>query len=989
MNTESSRGSRLLVFVPALWVLAWSLFRMLRIRQELPLSLPAASLLYWSLVAVIAIMTAGCAYVAIHFSSRRSPIAPSVLAYARRSRVAYWSVWLVPALLWTLGFALYQLGTPLAASLMDGPALVLAFGGLAALLYLVKQFYSESGEDERDLSDEPLRSADLEPQTHLVPAGLATPACILVLALTAVLVFRDSLFDPQSIVFGHDVLQQHYMFEWFVREALRAGQLPLWNPYIFSGSPALSHPLYLVFYPPQMLLRLLPLNQAWSWAVALHVFLGGIGMFALCRRRRMERWISLTCGLVYMLNSGMLLRVYAGQLRRVFALGWFPLAWLLVMIALETGKAAALVGAAACLAMIVLTGNPAFPLYMFVFLGLYWVYACWQMWSRSGSPRLVGLVTTRFVTVVGLGIGLSAIQLVPSAVMAGEISLGTGFDAGKANLFTLSAHELLAVLIPRFYTAPDKWKFYWELIPYMGILFVLVLPFLYASRARRPLSCFLGAVALLSLVLALGESLGLFTVLYSIFPPFRLIRIPPRALVLWIPAITILGGMGLQVVSGRSIDRKWFSLGMRIYVLGSLFVLGCAVGHWLNQTASLSDRLSPSALLSAQLVLAGLGSILVVVVFATRLIVQRRSVWQILLLALLALLGCLAGVLVLPTYLPLAGRLIVLGLLIPANVFVLRMLYKHGPTPLSVVFLIALVCLDLGLFGLIHIAPVRPPSFYEDERVVLRSVDLEGLGRVLSTGGNPDRYMLGHASHIDGYAQGTLQSYDAFLRSNSQGSPTDTSYILAPDSKVDPSVLDFLGVEYIIESSPSSDDGLELVASQNDHLLYRNPNAFQRAFVVYDAQVVRSNDAALEALRDIGFDYGRSVVLSEAPETEPGPPGEATVLIDEHIPASGNLVMTVQTSQPGVLVMAEPYYSERRVWVDGKEEEVLRANVGFSAVSLSSGVHTVELRYVPASFYAGAFVTGLTILACIALLLSSRASACWRGSSRAQENAGG
>jgi hypothetical protein len=788
-----------------------------------------------------------------------------------------------------------------------------------------------------------------------------------------VLVFRDALFEPGSIVFGSDVLKQHYPFEWYIREALRAGNLPLWNPYVFSGAPALSHPLYMLFYPPQMLLRLLPQNLAQSWAVALHLCLAGIGMFLLCRRLRIRPWISLTCALVYMLNSGMLLRVYAGQLRRVYALAWFPLAWLLISIALETGRAAALVGASVCLAMIILTGNPALPFYMVLFFGIYWLYVCWRMWSGRGSGRRIGRVTVRFFVVLALGLALSGIQIIPSAVLAGQISLGSGFSPSKANDLALSAHELLAILVPRFYTSPEKWKFYWELVPYMGVLFILVLPFLYVARARRSLANLLGTIALLSLAVAFGESLGLFSVLYSVFPPFRLIRIPPRALVLWIPAIVVLGGMGLQAVSGRSISRRRFSLGVRISAGTSLFVLGAAAGHWLNQTASLADRISSAGLLSVQLALIVLVSVLVVILFAARLIEQTRSVRLYLLLVLLALLGCLTGVLMLPAYLPLTGRVLVLGLMIPASILLLDLLYNHGPSPLSVAFLIGLVCLDLGLFGLIHVGTAAPPSFYEDERVVLRSAELSSFGRVLHAGGSPDKYILGHANHIDGYSQGILRGYDAFLRSNVQGSPTDTSYILSSDSTVDPEVLDFLGVQYIIKSKPSNDDELELVASQNGYYLYRNPSALPRAFVVYDVQVASAVEAALEALKADDFDYARSVVLPKAPDPEPGPPGQASVSIDEYLPTSGNLTIDVQTSQPGVLVLAEPYYIERRVWVDGQEQELLRANVGFIAVSLSAGLHKVELRYVPVSLYVGVGLSALAILGCAGVLLLSRA----------------
>jgi uncharacterized membrane protein YfhO len=100
--------------------------------------------------------------------------------------------------------------------------------------------------------------------------------------------------------------------------------------------------------------------------------------------------------------------------------------------------------------------------------------------------------------------------------------------------------------------------------------------------------------------------------------------------------------------------------------------------------------------------------------------------------------------------------------------------------------------------------------------------------------------------------------------------------------------------------------------------------------------------------------------------------------------------MTARTSRPGILVLSEPYYRERRVWINGNEAETLRANLGFIAVELPEGEHRVELRYVPSSLFLGGGITIVTILmnTCLLLLDWRRSSTVKRSDDQLPDSAG-
>ena len=84
----------------------------------------------------------------------------------------------------------------------------------------------------------------------------------ILLTVLALVLFWDLLWLPgDQLIAGNDL--QHMFLQWwrFGLESLRQGELPLWNPYLFSGVPFLANPQPALFYPPVWLLLVLPAAQ--------------------------------------------------------------------------------------------------------------------------------------------------------------------------------------------------------------------------------------------------------------------------------------------------------------------------------------------------------------------------------------------------------------------------------------------------------------------------------------------------------------------------------------------------------------------------------------------------------------------------------------------------------------------------------------------------------------------------------------------------------
>jgi hypothetical protein len=100
-----------------------------------------------------------------------------------------------------------------------------------------------------------------------------------------------------------DAMISSYPTVYFNAHTLRMGQLPWWNPYIYSGYPQIADPQGMLFSPllmAWMLLRKVPGASWFAWGVLLHVLMGGTAMLALLKRSGANAFGALLGATVFM-----------------------------------------------------------------------------------------------------------------------------------------------------------------------------------------------------------------------------------------------------------------------------------------------------------------------------------------------------------------------------------------------------------------------------------------------------------------------------------------------------------------------------------------------------------------------------------------------------------------------------------------------------------------------------------------------------------------
>jgi uncharacterized membrane protein YfhO len=80
----------------------------------------------------------------------------------------------------------------------------------------------------------------------------------------------------------------------------------------------------------------------------------------------------------------------------------------------------------------------------------------------------------------------------------------------------------------------------------------------------------------------------------------------------------------------------------------------------------------------------------------------------------------------------------------------------------------------------------------------------------------------------------------------------------------------------------------------------------------------------------------------------------------------------VQSAAEGLLVLADPWYPQWRVTVDGRPAELLRVDHAFRGVRVPAGTHRVVFSYQDRALWVGLVVSAVSLLGLAGLWLWRR-----------------
>jgi hypothetical protein len=155
--------------------------------------------------------------------------------------------------------------------------------------------------------------------------------------------------------------------------------------------------------------------------------------------------------------------------------------------------------------------------------------------------------------------------------------------------------------------------------------------------------------------------------------------------------------------------------------------------------------------------------------------------------------------------------------------------------------------------------------------------------------------------------------------------------------------------------------------------LEQRAGALPRAYLVGRYELCAAHHA-LRRFLHADFDYRNAVLLEENPGIAPATADTPREPAEIASYAAERVVVRADAAEPRVLVLTDSFFPGWRATVDGVEVPILRANYLFRAVVVPAGTHEVVFEYRPASFRAGAVITGISslLIAGVAVALCRR-----------------
>ena len=420
---------------------------------------------------------------------------------------------------------------------------------------------------------------------HRTRAGarlqLAWPDLLALLFLGAVtLVFyRQTLFSNLIIV-DYDVFTYFYPQEQYAASRLLRGELPLWNPYLFTGAPFLANIQTGVFYPFNLLFLILSVPRAYVYSAAIHIYLAGAFVYAFARRTLGLGVLgAVVVGLAF--AFGGFVTSLVTHLNQLQAAAWLPLLFLLLSEAYQRQKPGwgFLGGVVFCLQ--ILAGHTQVLYLTAVGITLYfagdalvllWEGALfrrqapgtflsrlWDALRDVWSQRAGGIAP--LATALALGLGLAAVQLLPTFELASLSIRAGGLTYDEASSFSFPPWMLARGLFPLYLDPPpfSEWQ------AYVGVTSLVLAAVALSTRVRHRQTFLFVGLALTALLLAFGQFDPLYPRFYRLIPGLKLFRVPARWLLLYSLALASLAGLGLESLS-RS-GPRWGRLGVLLGVL--------------------------------------------------------------------------------------------------------------------------------------------------------------------------------------------------------------------------------------------------------------------------------------------------------------------------------------------------------------------------------------------------------------------------------------
>jgi len=755
--------------------------------------------------------------------------------------------------------------------------------------------------------------------------------------ISLIIIFFWKIIIMSEVFFEGDIMYIFSPIKLFYAENLKNFSLPLWLPDIQCGFPVYGVGNQGLMYPINLIVFFsLPTHIAFNLNCVIHFILGGIFTYFFAQVIGLGKTAGLISSIIFIF-SGFLI----GHVEHMDILNsaiWLPLILFFIEKILRENEKRYIyvILAGIFIGIQILAGHQQITFYSLLCITLYFLFGVLYEHCRG---RL------KFILIFGLliiiGIGISAIQIIPTYELLSLSNRGEGVSLKFANIGKFPPENFITFFLPYFFG--DRGNYWGEFnfqegCIYVGILPLILLLFGIFLKKNRYIYFFL-FLMLFSAILMVGSYTPLYTLMYHL-PIFNSIRAPARFAYLLTFSISILAGFGFSYLISEKINRKVILriLYLSLIILGSIILFNIiGLGELLSQNFSPKriKYIMEDIFLSSTFIIL---SLIILILWLKQKLSWLNFKFLILFLIIIDLF--LFGIKGIPKTVKIAK---LPSILIPKTAkFLLQ---------------------DKDIYRIMSIYPGRIIIFSQEKDPNIT------LTKLLS----PNFNIYSHIQHINMNGLLCVKYWQETIKVFRKGTPS----LIKQDAVVpliikNSQLLNLFNVKYILFTLDINDNRFRTVFEDNGVKIIENKKVLPRTFVVHNVKVIKEKEKVLEELGSKKFNPKQYVILEEEPQVNINSNSTTHSIAKIYNYGTEEVVIHCVMKDNGFLVLTDIYYPGWQVYIDNKKGKIYRAYHTFRAVYLKQGNHIVKFKYEPLSFKIGMWISLLTLCSIIIFFLYLR-----------------
>lgn len=689
-----------------------------------------------------------------------------------------------------------------------------------------------------------------------------------------------------------DVITQIFPWKDLVIEMWRNRQIPLWNPYMFSGTPLLANYQSAALSPLNLLYFVLPFVDAWSIQVLLQPLFAGLFTYIFIRSLKLSKAAAVFASTAFMFCGFITSWMSYGTL--ALAIVFLPLALFAIEKFYETKKWYYSYLLSISIPLSFFSGHFQISLYFLIFILAYCSFKYYLL--RNFKSYILNLGSVVF------GIFLCAPQLIPSIEFYQEAVRSATFLKTESipwsYLPTLFAPDFFGNSVTR-----NNWfGHYAEWNGYIGILPLVFA--IYSTRRINSNVLFFILTGLIALLLAYESPLQ--DLVYQLKFPVLSTSAASRIIVLFSFSFSVLAAFGFDNILSDIKQKKYSPIHRWIFVLVMIFVSFWVVTFIDLLFPESKNLITRSNLRFPTLILMS-GLVVLLVSYFSKL-----KKYYFILIFLLLVISALDLYRFSTKWQPFGAR----SLIFP-EVGVSKFLKENAGYD--------------RVFG----------NFGGEAAMTLRAASIEGYDPLYSR-----RYgeFLGAAA--DGLFHLPPRSAITFTKTG-EYTPLYIN-LLGVKYFVHKRADDRQVWAFPIWRYPT--EQFKIAYEDDAYQIFQNQKVFPRILMLGEAVTIDDDKNLLQKMLDADVDLKQTVFLEEK-IIKIEKDENSTAVIEKYTP--NQVIIEAKSTKPQILVLTDPFYPGWKASINGISVKIYRADYTFRAVRLDPGINRVVFSYFPDSFRMG------------------------------------